>query len=571
MKDTNERELPEDFDAPVVPKPGWKARISALSAVRQAVEIFRKETPKLTRNGAYDIGSDNFRQACAVLDDGTVCVVRTYNTAEISVELARLRQEWRLPPETGRKSVTLAQMREYYGYVSEARVTHEETSGQLRLIKAIAEAAALGASDIKLVQRSSHGELRIKVGAGEFNHGPQWKFIEVKEAVHWIHGHRDGGDGQPTLVEGKPAQFSIGQADRLKHMPENVDAFRGQIAWPGDINYFLNLRFLYAPRSEDYGNVAGLGLEDDILEALGRERRSESGLVIIGGSTGDGKSTTLVRNLERLYQERNGEVSLYTIEDPIEYPTQGGGVVQFSVQGGNTPEERKANYSKMLMTFVRTNPDIGMISEIRSVDDVNEVLHFVTSGHKIYTTVHASSANAVLFRLISLGVRPAELSGPDVVNMVMRQKLVPVLCSSCAEPLEGAARDKVMAWLDEVPLYATYAGDVTARPLRRNRTGCDVCRAPYKALPGAAAETAKNAWAGYTGRRATAELIDLDDEYRKLVNDHRQLEAKEYWLTPKSDGGMGGISVPTRVARLIAQGVTDYEHYTNDILEVTNG
>ncbi len=221
-----------DPDAPGAPKPGWKERIAARAGVRQAVDLFRKETPKLTRNGSYDIGSESFRQACAVLEDGTVCVVRTYNTAEISVELARLRQEWRLPPETGRRSVTLAQMRAFCGPASQVRVTHEETAGQLRLIKAIAEAAALGTSGIKLVQRSGHGELRIKVGAREFSHGPQWKSAEVREAVHWIHGHRDGGDGQPKLVEGKPAQFSIGQADRLKHMPDSVDAFRGQIASP---------------------------------------------------------------------------------------------------------------------------------------------------------------------------------------------------------------------------------------------------------------------------------------------------------------------------------------------------
>ncbi len=194
-----------DPDAPGAPKPGWKERIAARADVRQAVDLFRKETPKLTRNGSYDIGSESFRQACAVLEDGTVCVVRTYNTAEISVELARLRQEWRLPPETGRRSVTLAQMRACCGHASQVRVTHEETAGQLRLIKAIAEAAALGTSGIKLVQRSGHGELRIKVGARGFSHGPQWKSAEVREAVHWIHGHRDGGDGQPKLVEGKPA------------------------------------------------------------------------------------------------------------------------------------------------------------------------------------------------------------------------------------------------------------------------------------------------------------------------------------------------------------------------------
>ena len=560
-------EITEAAAEEIPQKRGWKERLIVGLRIRSLIEFFTLQSPPLNPNGIYDVGSESFRDACAIKEDGTVYVVPTYISAEISVELYRLRKEWRLPKETSRLPVSLTEMRKLRGYSSKAKVVHSETAGQMRMIRVLKEAAALGASDVKLVERDGYGDFRIKVGAGEFSHGPQWQVREVHEAVNWIFGHRDGGDGQASLVIGVPVGFSIGQAARLKQMPEGVAAFRGQIAWPGDVNYFLNLRLLYAPKAADYGNVAGLGLETDILESLARERRSESGLVIIGGSTGDGKSTTLVRNLEKLYLERKGQVSLYTIEDPIEYPSQGEGVVQFPVVAGKTPEERKANYSKMLMTFVRTNPDIGMVSEIRSANDVNEVLHFVSSGHKIYTTVHASSANAVLFRLISLGVLPSEISGPEVVNMVMRQKLVPTLCKSCARPLKGKSLDKVLAWLEEDKLFAGYSEGISPNPMRRNTRGCEVCLEPYEDLPAAAKETAKNAWAGYAGRRATAELIDVDEKYRKHVDDRDQLGAFKHWLAPKEEGGMGGIPVATRVRRLIAEGQTDYEHYTNDHLE----
>jgi len=303
----------------------------------------------------------------------------------------------------------------------------------------------------------------------------------------------------------------------------------------------------------------------DILDALAEERRSEAGLVILGGSTGDGKSTTLVRHLERLYEERDGQISIYTIEDPIEYPAIGDGVVQFAVVPGETPEERMANFSKMLMVFVRTNPDVGMVSEIRSANDVNEVLHFVTSGHKVYTTVHANSANGVLPRLVALGVRPEELAGPDVVNAVLRQKLVPALCPHCAEPLTGPAHRKVEDWLGADAVFAAQdCGALTL--LRRNGDGCDQCLAPYAKLTGALSRTAKAAWAGYARRRATAELIRLDDTYRRLVKDRDQIGAMEYWKMPVSNGGMGGIPIETRLRRLVATGVTDYEHVTNAVL-----
>ena len=217
----------------------------------------------------------------------------------------------------------------------------------------------------------------------------------------------------------------------------------------------------------------------------------------------------------------------------------------------------------MLMVFVRINPDVGMISEIRSAADVNEILHFVSSGHKVYTSVHASSANGVLFRLVSLGVLPSELSGPDMVNLVMNQKLVPTLCDGCAEPLFGPALARVEEWLAKDPLGDTPPRSV---PRRRNRAGCEKCLAPYARLSGAPQETAKAAWAGYQGRKATAEFIRVDNEYRRLLEKRDALGAREHWLAPKVDGGIGGIPLATRLRRLVAAGVTDFEHVTNETL-----
>lgn len=546
---------------------GWPQRLGVhATAFLARLGLFRRETPVLGKGGAFEIGSESFRKACAVLEDGSVCIVRAYNTAALAAELAELRARYDLPPEKERRAASLAEIAAFHGRTAQALVSHRPTAGQIRFQRSLADAAALGASDIKLVERSTHGLLRIKVGSGEFTHGAEWQAEEVEQAVNWIYGHRDGGDGKASLVKGVPAAFSIGQAGKLPGMPKGIAAFRGQVAWHGDLHHFLNLRLLPEADTASYADLAGLGLEEDVLDALAEERRSEAGLVIIGGSTGDGKSTTLVRNLERLYEEREGQTSLYTIEDPVEYPATGDGVIQFPVKGGRTPEERRANYSQMLMTFVRTNPDIGMVSEIRSADDVNEVLHFVTSGHKIYTTVHSESAVGVLFRLISLGVPPSELSGPDVVNLVMRQKLVPVLCRHCAEPLTGPARARVEDWLGENAQFMANAPAEGATLLRRHRAGCDRCLKPYSGLSGAPAETAKAAWAGYVGRRATAELIRLDDTYRGLVAAHDQLGAREHWLTPEADGGMGGIPLGTRLRRLVAAGVADFEHVTNEVL-----
>ena len=522
-----------------------------------------RETPRIGRGGAYDIGSEDFRRVCALLPDGSVRIVRAYNTAEVAAELAELRARHGLPSETAREAATLAEVAELHGLVAQEVVSRSPTKGQLRLQRALADAEGLGASDVKLIEHVTHGVLRLKCGAGEHTHGPQWKADEVEEAVNWMYGVRDGGDGKATKIKGVPAGFSIGQGGMPDGMPGGIGAFRGQLAWHGDTQHFLTLRLLPKPDPSTHADLAGLGLEEDVLAALAEERRSESGLVIIGGSTGDGKSTTLVRNLQRLYEERGRGISICTVEDPIEYVIPGDGIQQFAVNPGRTPEERSANWSQMLMVFVRINPDVGMVSEVRSAADVNEILHFVTSGHKVYTSVHASSANGVLFRLVSLGVRPEELGGPGVVNLVLRQKLVPALCRHCAEPVSGTALARVQEWLGDDPL-----GDVPddVAPLRRNRKGCERCLAPYARLSGAPLETARAAWAGYLGRRATAEFIKVDDGYRKLLVDRDALGARKHWMAPKADGGMGGIPLETRLRRLVAAGVTDFEHVTNEPL-----
>lgn len=545
----------------------WRDRIGRqVPAVLGGLGLSGPETPVISKGGAYEVGSEEFRKVCAILEDGTVCVVRAYNTAAIAGELAELRARYNLPPELAIRPVSLAKIAASYGHAVQAVVSHSPTAGQLRFQRILAEAADMGASDVKLVQEQDHGLVRIKAGGGEFTHGSQWQAEEMKQAVSWMYGVRDGGDGKASMVEGDPAAFSIGQAARVPGMPPGIAAFRGQLAWHGDVRPFLTLRLLPKADAAHQADLPGLGLDEDILDALAEERRSEAGLVIVAGSTGDGKSTTLVRNLGRLYEERGGTISICTIEDPIEYPLLGDGIIQLPVKPGRTPKERRANYSQMLMVFVRINPDVGMVSEIRSPDDVNEILHFVTSGHKVYTTVHADSANGVLFRLVSLGVRPEELSGPGVVNLVMRQKLVPALCRHCAEPLTGPAFARVEEWLGQDALLEASGPLGRIEPLRRNQAGCERCLAPYAGLSGAPAETALAAWAGYSGRRATAEFIRMDNDYREFLPARDALGARKHWLTPKKDGGMGGIPLGTRLRRLVASGIADFEHVTNEEL-----
>ena len=507
----------------------------------------RKRPPPTAKNGMLEVGSEAFRRVCAINEDGTYYFVPDRNDETVATELQELGEIWDLPQRQRRVPASLSLIASFNRLgVTAADVP---TAGARRMLNAIGEATELRASDFKLIIRSNHAVLRLRLGADEYTHGPHWQVGEAEDAIAWLYDGRDYGDGSAAQQAGQHQQFSVGQEGRIA-LPEGLDALRCQKAPHGDGQDFIVARLIRTPEADTAGRIEDLGLDEDVLEALARERASENGLVIIGGSTGDGKSTTLVRQLERLYQERGGQVSIMTAEDPIEYRIQGDGLVQMPVEGAAEGAARAAAFTRVLRTLLRSNPDVGMVSEIRTADDCREVMQFVISGHKIFTTIHSFSANAVLFRLISLGVDPRELAEPGVINLVMRQKLVPILCPSCARPAGEADRRVIEAW----------AAIPDARPKARNRQGCQEC------LAGKDGVTARKAWGGLSRKRATAEFIELDDTYRRFVEKRDAHGAMGHWLKPKADGGLGGVTVQQRLQRLVAEGLADFEDVTRQRL-----
>lgn len=531
----------------------WQERgpvvADAIGAWLKAVLSPPRPTPPLNEQGVYEVGSPAFRRVCAISERGIYRFVRDRHDRTIAEELQDLQKQFALPREQERRSATVAEISHLNGLSSPSDGA-PPTAGARRILRMIAEAAAQKASDFKLTIRADHADLRLKLGAEEYTHGAQWDVSEAEEAIAFLFDRRDYGDGASAQQSGKHQAFSIGQERRID-LPPSVAAMRFQKAPHGDGHDFLVGRLIYTTADEDAGHMEDLGLDDDVLQALEEERVSKSGLVIIGGSTGSGKSTTLVRQLERLYQDRGGRISIMTIEDPIEYPIAGDGIIQMAVEGGSEGAARRAAFTRVLMTFVRSNPDVGMVSEIRSADDCREIMQFVVSGHKVLTTIHSNSANGVLFRLIRLGVDPKEVAEPGVISLVLRQELVPILCPHCAKPADGTAREIIADW----------CGLPEATPMLRNRDGCPDC------LAGRDDETSRVAWAGLSRKRATAEFIKVDNTYRGFVEARDALGAEAYWLRPKAEGGLGGITVEQRLRRLVAAGQVDFEDVTHRSLD----
>ena len=552
----------------------------------------RKE-PQVDPAGILMIGSDAFRQSAALYRDGTLHVVKDHSAA-VFAELQELRKVWTLPRVRQRVAASPVEIEWLYGQKADARGDVDVETlewGAKRFLGVLNEISALGASDIKFYMRGDRCDVRVRVANVELDHGDPWPVRDAAQAISWIYDERADGDGAASQQSGTHQPFAISPGSHVP-LPPGVISMRGQKGPIMNGEDMLVLRLLYSKEGNEAGSLETLGFDEDVLEVLADERGLDNGLVIIGGSTGDGKSTTLVRQLERLYRNRDGRLGINTVEDPVEYPIEGRGIGQMLVRAAAKGDARRQEYTEALRHFVRINPDVGMISEIRSVDDAKEALQFVISGHKIFTTIHVDGANHIPFRIISLGVAPSQVAEAGVISLLMRQKLVPVLCPHCARPATGAEAAHIADKLNRsirkegfsqaatdyfgAAKTSLDAGDEGFRPMMRNRAGCPACvdhrieplRRQLKAYGAdrlhVAVETATDAWGGLSRRRAVAEYIRVDDTYRGFVNKCDSLGAKAYWVKPERDGGMGGVPLLVRIAALVARGEVDFIDATED-------
>ena len=202
-----------------------------------------------------------------------------------------------------------------------------------------------------------------------------------------------------------------------------------------------------------------------------------NGIILISGPTGSGKTTTLYATLKELNElSRN----ILTIEDPIEYTLEGVNQVQLKEKIG-------LDFPKTLKTFLRQDPNVIMVGEIRDVETAKMAIRLSLTGHLVLSTIHTNSAIGVISRLAEMGVSPFLIA--DTLNTAVAQRLIRVLCSQC----------KKQASLDTDNLYyqeLKAAGVETYY----NAEGCSVCHNT-----------------GYKGRKAIYEVIPVNSQVSSLI------------------------------------------------------
>ncbi len=246
-----------------------------------------------------------------------------------------------------------------------------------------------------------------------------------------------------------------------------------------------------------------LGFLADALKKYRALLNSPFGMILVGGPTGSGKTTTLYASINQLdANERN----ILTVEDPIEYRFLDINQTQVNPKAGIT-------FATGLRAILRHDPDIILVGEIRDRDTASTAVQAALTGHLVLSSIHANDAVSVLFRLIDLGVEPYLISSTLVG--IVAQRMVRRICTHCRAPSQPSVEEQI-----------TYEEEMKEPPtILYSGAGCNLC-----------------ASTGYRGRTGLFELLVMSEEIRRMLlsnvsaGDIRAEALREGMITMKRDG-----------------------------------
>ena len=290
-------------------------------------------------------------------------------------------------------------------------------------------------------------------------------------------------------------------------LPHNVLAIRLQFNPIAFGSQYLVMRLLYADDNPNgSSDLRSLGLGEHEENLFYRLRAVPVGLNVVAGPTGSGKSTTLQRNMIKLLQEKNYEINLLTVEDPPEYPIPG--ARQMPVTNANDEESKDAEFTKALNAALRSDPDVMMVGEVRSLSAAELTFKGALSGHGVWTTLHANSAPAIVTRLRDMGIQPYLLGDPELVKGLISQRLFRKLCPHCRKSVKERKNDPSFERL------RTALGDYGIENTYVRGEGCKYC-----------------GMKGFSGRIAVPEIILPDAMFLQLMINGDTKRAIDYWIS----------------------------------------
>ena len=271
------------------------------------------------------------------------------------------------------------------------------------------------------------------------------------------------------------------------------------------------LRLLYNDNDENF-DLAPLGLNSTHLKLMKLLSKQPTGLIIISGPTGSGKSTTLQRVIGGVIADSGYTINCITVEDPPEYKIPG--AIQTPVSEAETEEDRQKQFHLAIKAALRLDPDILMIGEIRDLPSAELTLRGAMTGHVVYATIHANDGMGIIDRLIDIGVPMTLLADPSNVSGLISQRLIQLLCPACKLSLLDNQHlvqnsDKLMKRLVD----SGVSEDEMRNIYIKKPNGCPHCKGK-----------------GSKGKTVLCEIIATDKIFWDLVKKGKKEEAKNHWL-----------------------------------------
>jgi len=226
-------------------------------------------------------------------------------------------------------------------------------------------------------------------------------------------------------------------------------------------------------------DMTKLGFETDSLRRFEQAILKPYGMVLVTGPTGSGKTNTLYSALQRI---NTADVNIITAEDPVEFNLPGINQVQMKEQIG-------LNFAAALRSFLRQDPNIILVGEIRDFETAEVAIKAAMTGHLVLSTLHTNDAPSSINRMMNMGIEPFLVA--TSVHMIVAQRLVRRVCSACKEPIEVPAAALTNVGFSEK--------DAKTVKLFKGR-GCDRCSNT-----------------GYKGRVGLYEVMEVNDEIRELI------------------------------------------------------
>lgn len=266
------------------------------------------------------------------------------------------------------------------------------------------------------------------------------------------------------------------QDGRIRMMGGNKTVDIRVSTMPTDFGEKIVLRLL--DKSSFKLDLDNIGFNDRMKEQFEQALQSAHGIILVTGPTGSGKTTTLYTALNYLNKP---DVNILTIEDPIEYNLEGINQTHVRTDIGFT-------FAKALRSFLRQDPDIIMVGEIRDAETAEIAIRSALTGHLVLSTLHTNDAPTAVTRLIEMGIEPFLVASS--LRMVMAQRLVRKICEKCKEEVKPEKRIIKLLNLDENAKF--FKGK-----------GCDYCNQT-----------------GYSGRTAIIEMLQVTEAIADLIQNN---------------------------------------------------